>query len=371
MIQKGVLGALDIFRETTSTTTTTTTTTQPPGGCVLSVQGYGAQVTGGAGQITIHVTTLNASGAGSLDSAMGSNRIIVFDVGGTISNFRGNYSGLTNFTIDGTTAPSPGITLTNNSNGDCFSLEQSSNFIITNIRARGVGNGAGNDAMAFNNNCHDFVIDHVSVSGGQDGNLDVTESYNATVQYCIIGGGGNNGTSDKWSGAMLIAYNPTKNVSIHHNLFSAVTTAGVGERIPLISHITGSIVTADFRNNLVWRWGRNGGTGSGYATGVSDGANANVVNNYYYSTSAQTSATVNQADPSLPIGHMYAATNLSGNAINANAGNNNAQFAITAFAQIPVESPCSSASCVLANAGCFPRDATDTAYINAVTLFGC
>ncbi|MBI1754191.1 MAG: hypothetical protein HY014_10940, partial [Acidobacteria bacterium] len=47
--------------------------------------GFGYQTTGGLGKTTVHVTNLNDSGTGSFRAALGSNRTIVFDVGGTIS----------------------------------------------------------------------------------------------------------------------------------------------------------------------------------------------------------------------------------------------------------------------------------------------
>lgn len=74
-------------------------------------EGHGRYVTGGRGGTVVHVTNLNDSGDGSLRSAVSkSNRIVVFDVGGVIA-LKSNLSVKGNITIEGQTAPSPGITV--------------------------------------------------------------------------------------------------------------------------------------------------------------------------------------------------------------------------------------------------------------------
>ncbi len=108
-------------------------------------EGYGSGTPGGTGKPVFHVTNLNASGAGSLSAAMGSNRTIVFDIGGTINNFSWEGSGISYLTIDGSTAPSPGITLNNNNTGNGMLFDNgSNNIIISNIRVR----NAANDGFA-------------------------------------------------------------------------------------------------------------------------------------------------------------------------------------------------------------------------------
>ncbi|MEI9913340.1 MAG: T9SS type A sorting domain-containing protein [Bacteroidota bacterium] len=66
---------------------------------------------------------------------------------------------------------------------------------------------------------------------------------------------------------------------------------------------------------------------------------------------------------------MYASGNVSGNTgVNANAASNHAIYTVPA---VTTQDACTAAALVLANAGPQPRNATDLAYINGVTLPNC
>jgi hypothetical protein len=138
----------------------------------IKYEGFGSLTRGGKGYRVVHVSNLNATGPGSLYEAIGSNRIIVFDVAGKINRFRWDNSDfsnlvISNLTIDGSSAPSPGITLDNTgAGGNCLSFQNGcQNSIVKNLRVR----NAGNDGFSLVGNCHDIVFDHVSSVDNGDG----------------------------------------------------------------------------------------------------------------------------------------------------------------------------------------------------------
>ena len=122
-------------------------------------EGHGRYVTGGRGGTVIHVTNLNDSGPGSLREAVSGNdkKIIVFDVGGVIPLSRALSIG-NNTTIEGQTAPSPGITIR------YFTVSpDADNLIVRFIRARrGQEKNVKNAAIAkmnlFLHGASDFCI---------------------------------------------------------------------------------------------------------------------------------------------------------------------------------------------------------------------
>lgn len=132
---------------------------------------------------TVHVTTLSPDGPGSfMDALSQDNRHIVFDVGGVIdlrriSAERPNYeiqiSG-SNITIDGSTAPPPGITIV----GGRLLLLNASNVTIKHIRIRSGDDERGNpirgqrDTMSIIAS-EDILIQNVSLSWSEDEIADV------------------------------------------------------------------------------------------------------------------------------------------------------------------------------------------------------
>jgi pectate lyase len=160
--------------------------TTRPALAFLGAEGFGSHAAGGRGGQTVHVTNLNDDGPGSLRQAVSQeHRTIVFDVSGHIP-LKSPLHVLSNITIDGSTAPSPGIGTV----GAEISLASSHDLIFRYIRFR-QGLAAGEDKKSAVNltNGHDIIFDHVSVEWGRWDTMDLNTSTNLTIQYCIVGEG--------------------------------------------------------------------------------------------------------------------------------------------------------------------------------------
>lgn len=346
--------------------------TDEGGTCSTTLEGFGTTTTGGAGGITVQVTNLNATGAGSLHAALSmgtTTRIIEFTVGGTISGFSfrgGNVGATANITIDGTTAPSPGITLDGEGGADVLSFENANNnnIIVNSIRAI----NSGNDNFNVLDGAHDIVFTNCSSYGAADGNLDVAGGTDVTIQYCLLGP-----SSDGGPGPMLIT---ASNVTVHHNLFSPRTPDGPGERCPFVhaNYVASGNPNADIRNNIIWKYGRSNGTGSGYGTAIAYGAKANIINNYYYTAGTSITSQTNLDDgygsgatrpsddePS----QAYINGNVSGNGNNPNSISNHSIYTVPT---VTTQSACAAAAIVLSCAGPKYRNATENAWIADVNL---
>lgn len=310
-----------------------------------NIEGFG-KTNGGNGQPVFHV-----SNATDLLNNIKSNRYIIIDKGGTYV-FRGNYTNLVNLTIDGSQADGP-VIINNNNNGGAMIFETAGchDIIVKSIAIR----NAGDDNAAVNLGGYRIVFDHCSFNNGGDGNVDITNSHDITIQWCILG--------NSVSGASLIDYPGTRNVSIHHNLYSSF------ERNPLIGSqqkAGRTDLVCDFTNNIVWKW-------SNFGTDVNNNGTANIVNNYYYSASKPTNAvlTANQSYGPYPQGFAYVAGNVSGSGIDLNKQSNHALWPVPVESQITTQDACAAAKLVLSNAGPFKKDPVDLDFIKQVTLPGC
>lgn len=164
-------------------------------------EGFGSTVTGGRGGTTVyHVTNLNDSGAGSFrDAVAGSNRIIVFDVGGVI-NLKSAVSAKSNLTILGQTAPGGGISI----NGYETSFYSATNVIARYLRFRpGDNSPEGDDAVATSDG--DLMLDHDSLEFAKWNNIDAvatssSKTPHVTIQNSVIADPLSNGTSHTGQG---------------------------------------------------------------------------------------------------------------------------------------------------------------------------
>lgn len=302
-------------------------------------QGFGAQTPGGAGAPVVRVTSLEDAGPGSLREALQEGgRTIVFDVAGEIPLRDFLVVGGPFVTIDGASAPPPGITLRHR--GIVIRGNRGAHdVIVRGLRVR----DSTIDGIQVAYGAYNVVIDHVSVDGSSDGNIDVTEgSYDVTVSWSVLSGNHKN---------MLVKFHPAR-VTLHHNVFVESTTRNPQVRID-DKGTRATQTTVDMRNNVVAHW-------QGYGTLIWEGAWANVVNNFF----------TQSADAlSVQSGRAYTHGNVSGDG----ASLNHRGGEVAPFPAPPVETQeaCAAAHAVLQGAGARPLDARDRQSLARLLLTGC
>ena len=261
-------------------------------------EGFGRYTTGGRGGKVICVTNLEDSGEGSLRHALQKDgpRIIVFKVSGTIFLTRSLDINKGNVTIAGQTAPGEGITIA----GYPVKLK-ADNIIIRYLRFRlGDINKVEDDAI----NCvgghngkpayKDIIIDHCTMSWSTDECATFYGNQNFTLQWCLISESlrksvhvkGNHGYGGIWGG---------DGASFHHNLLAHHDSRNPRFCHPGITSVAGVI---DFRNNVMYNWGKNSSYGG-------DTRTINIVNNYYKPGPATDKNRSRIFQPYLPCGKFY------------------------------------------------------------------
>jgi pectate lyase len=214
-------------------------------------EGFGSSTSGGAGYPVFDVTSaaemdavlneVDARGGDAIIKLSGS-----WEYGSTVK-----LSDVQNVTLTGIGAD---VTFRNTT----LIVRCSDNVILQGLRIR--NDQSGSDAIQINSSQR-VVVDHSSVSGAGDGNIDVTgwacgPSSHVTVSWNII--------ADTWKQS-LVKYGDTTKVSYHHNLFY-----NSGGRLPALE----SAGEFDIRNNVFWQWASS-------ATSLGVGATANIVGNVY------------------------------------------------------------------------------------------
>lgn len=225
-------------------------------------EGAGMHATGGRGGSVYHVTNLNDSGAGSLrDAVSSSNRIVVFDVAGTI-NLKSDINCQSNITIAGQTAPGgKGITL----KGGKFGMG-GDNIIVRFISSRPgeKGNGSGDYDAWGGSKGSNSIIDHCSIGWANDEQFGLySQNMNQTVQYSIIGPSNCVSYHSKGAHGFGAMFGKGQN-SWHHNLICH----------SLSRNFRGKVVgtnSMDFVNNVIYDWG--------YQTAYGTLGRINYVNN--------------------------------------------------------------------------------------------
>ena len=331
-------------------------------GCASAIagQGFGASTAGGANGAIVRVTNLADSGPGSLRAALsGGNRTVVFEVAGTIALATEITIKSSFVTVDGLSAPPPGITI---ENAGLIVRGPGHDIVIRGLRIR----DARQDGIWVTDAAYNVLIEHVSVHNAFDGNIDITRdgTRDVTVAWSVLAEPAGEEKN------MLIAFLPTR-VSLHHNLFIAAR-----QRNPQVTYDDSDArrqdteTTLDMRNNLVWNWR------SGYGARIRYGARANIVNNYFAAAGgdARDALVVCQGftndsqcyDDPTNRARAFVSGNVSAEGVDIDAeGTEAAPFAAAA---VDTDDARTAACAVLAAAGVRPLDALDQSYLATVKL---
>lgn len=329
------------------------------------IEGFGAPSQGGSGQPECVVTTLAAGGTGSLrDCLAGGNRDIKFSVAGVIQlpDPGGELFVQSNTTVDGFSAPEPGITI----QGNALRIWDAKHVIIRNVRIHNVGFIGTTPSNQFGTVTHEIdcvdvqgtsqyvVFDHVSVRNCGDGGIDIkAPAKDVTIQWSIV----STWKTHLWGSTQAAEQPITGRISYHHNAMICNDQGPTPpdprgcDRMPLI-RAAGSDMLVDFRRNIVNGWIRANGTK------VEPNARVNVVGNAYI-PQPTTSVSDRQSSISVPAGtQVYTAGNVeyppSGTPVNMNVqGNMGAPHSVPVVTDYEI-------GCAVVRAGAWPRDAFDT-----------
>jgi pectate lyase len=240
-------------------------------------EGWGAVTAGGRGGKVIKVTTLKASGPGSLAEACATEgpRIVVFQVSGVI---RGNIR-ITKpqITIAGQTAPGAGITIEGMISTYDYGVHD---VIIRHLRVRrNREKGAGGDCIQIGGlgpkktGTYNIILDHLALSWGNDEIIDLYHAHDVTVQWCSVEESDDQGHSKgAHNFGIISAAQDNGAVSVHHNLW-----AHHARRVPCLAPYREN-AAGDFCNNVIYN------CRGGYADdGHGDRARSpvNLYKNYY------------------------------------------------------------------------------------------
>ncbi len=226
-------------------------------------EGAGKYATGGRGGKIYHVTNLKDSGTGSFrDAVSGSNRIVVFDVGGTIE-LKSDVVVKDNITIAGQTAPGgKGVTLKNYKIG-----MGGDNIIARFISSRPGERGTNQDYDAWGGaKGSNSIIDHCSLGWSNDEQWGLySNNTNYTVQYTIVGPANSFSYHSKGIHGFGIMFGKGQ-ASWHHNLVVHNISRNFRGKVEGTS-------VMDYVNNVVYDWG--------YQTAYGTAGRINFANNFY------------------------------------------------------------------------------------------
>jgi hypothetical protein len=232
-----------------------------------------------------HVTNLADSGPGSLRGAFvenSSNKIIVFDVAGTIqlTSDSLDIKNLSNYYIAGQTAPGPVTIYGNTTQITHSNSTDNTNVVLRYLTFRKGATGNGEDAITFaggngasqSGRGSNMILDHVSASWAEDEILSVANNNtNVTVQYSMI----NDALVSNHAYGSLIRPRIDSNVTFHHNLY-----AHNSSRQARFGTYLAETLTTDFRNNVVYNWRDRASYAGGSSESEQEFVDVNYVGNY-------------------------------------------------------------------------------------------
>jgi fibronectin type 3 domain-containing protein len=304
------------------------------------LEGFGAETEGGLHGEPYVVTSLGDSGPGTLrDALSASDRYITFAVGGTIVLQDRILVDQNHVTIDGSNAPAPGITITR-PDGVALVFDDTGGAVAHDIIVRHLRvAGSGSDNLSIDGTegaagASAIVLDHCSIHGAGGYNLKIVNSArDVTVQWCILGGSARN----------LLVTRSAGSVSLHHNLCSSSA-----DDSPRIDGNGDAVV--DVVNNVIHAWDAGGLHWQG------DSAEGNLVGNVFVPT-----------DGSLVAGaaEIVDGTSVfsSDNDVPAGASDDGTSGTRHVAPEIDEQSAEEAFFSVIAEAGAFPRDETDTGFL--------
>ncbi len=280
--------------------------------CGSHYEGYGKISVGGAGGTVFWVdpaigdisvgsdphSGTHADPCGLRKALDGSNRVIKFISGGTITLQDSIIIRDSFVTIDGFSAPAPGVTITQTHQthgGIYFSPydgDHAHDYIVNHLRFDGLldedpTHAVGRWLLLVDGDCYisggatlgskvsKMILDHLTFRDLQDKTTLWKRVEDVTLSHCLFYRSGM---------ALLLAGRnglyERKNLSLHHNVL-----AENNERNP---QLRDWITNLDFVNNVIYHWAH---SDWGYGIRVRNNAaanekpvNANIVNNYFYTS---------------------------------------------------------------------------------------
>ncbi len=365
------------------------------GGATAELEGYGTTSTFGSSGDTCTVTTLDDSGAGSLRDCVENRdgpvdnptpRTIVFTVGGTIEPLSDLRIRQPYLTIDGLSAPAPGITIAKLGDGtDGETLINTwppngtcgHDVLVQGIRFVGVWTATSEDhsqnaaTIALDGEdltlcLKNVVLNRVTVMNAQDSGGDIWGSVtDVTYQYSAFFRSLHPNTYSHFPGDE--ADQQRERISNHHNLY-----AYIHERGP---QIVGNVWDLNLEQNIFHNWAAFG-FGGGYQvrircrdTGCPE--RLNLIENHWTSFGANLSQALILGDSSGPgdDGSLPAQVFMSGNRLpteNVDSGNAASEFPRSAEAEVTLRPDSELVTSVLPLIGVPHRTTEETAIFDEV-----